>query len=101
MILHTWADPSPAPDDLTRLRGIGPGYARRLGQANITTFTELGSLEEHQLLELVGPWGLQRARRDEWLAQARLAAEGDEAGLKALQEKLSDRPANSGGAHGQ
>jgi hypothetical protein len=101
MILHTWADPPPAPDDLTSLWGIGPGYARRLSQANITTFAELASLEEHRLLELVGTRGLQRARRDEWLAQARLAATGDGAGLKALQKKLSERPASSGGAHGR
>lgn len=101
LVLNTWADSPPAPDDLMRLRGIGPGYARRLREADISTFAELAALEEHRLFELVGPQGLQRARRDEWLAQARLAAMGDEAELKLLQEKLSQRPAPKGETDGR
>ncbi len=66
-----------APDDLTRLVGIGPKVAAALAARGVTRFAELAAWTEHDMakfdadLKLLG-----RGTRDAWIAQAkRLAAE--------------------------
>jgi predicted flap endonuclease-1-like 5' DNA nuclease len=78
-------------DDLTRLEGIGPTYARRLRAASITTFAQLAAADEGALAEIVGAPAWRQPNFGDWIAQARLAAAGDEAGLKALQDVLFSR----------
>lgn len=82
-------------DDLTRLEGIGPAYAERLRGGNIITYADLATTDEPRLAELIGakPW--QRVRYADWIAQAKLAAAGDEAGLTALQAELNRREADN------
>ncbi|MFN2134316.1 MAG: helix-hairpin-helix domain-containing protein [Candidatus Promineifilaceae bacterium] len=78
-------------DDLTMLEGIGPTYATRLRAAGILTFEQLAESNEQTIAVVIGapPW--RRDNYGDWIAQARLAVAGDEAGLKELQDKLHSR----------
>jgi predicted flap endonuclease-1-like 5' DNA nuclease len=78
-------------DDLTRLEGIGPTYARRLRAAGITTFAQLAAADEATLSEIIGAPAWRQPNFGDWITQAQLAAAGDEAGLKALQDVLFSR----------
>ncbi len=59
-------------DDLTRVHGIGPTYARRLREAGITTFAALAAQEPAQvrLIAKIQPW--QAADPAAWIAEAAL-----------------------------
>ena len=66
------------PDDLTRIRGIGPGLQRGLNANGITTFAQIaawGPAEidwaDNQLAQFKG-----RCTRDDWVGQARTLASG-------------------------
>ena len=78
-------------DDLTTLEGIGPMYAARLNDGGITTFAQLAEADEATLAELIDAPAWRRINYVNWQAQARLAAEGDEAGLRELQARLFRR----------
>jgi predicted flap endonuclease-1-like 5' DNA nuclease len=78
-------------DDLTRLEGIGPTYATRLRASGITTFEQLANSEEETLNLIIGTPTWRRPPFKNWIAQARLAAAGDDKGLKALQDQLFSR----------
>ena len=78
-------------DDLTTLEGIGPTYATRLRAAGIVTFDQLAAADEATLDEIIGAPAWRRINYGDWIAQARLAAAGDQAGLKALQDQLFSR----------
>ena len=54
---------SAAPDDLTRLAGIGPVFSQRLRDAGITTFSQLAALDEEQIAEALG-WPRSRVERE-------------------------------------
>lgn len=78
-------------DDLTVLEGIGPVYATRLRERGITTFAELAASDETTLAGIIAAPAWRRINYGDWLAQARLAAGGDEAGLRELQASLFRR----------
>jgi len=80
-------------DDLTLIWGIGPRFAEQLTAAGITTFAALAQADEARLAEIIAAPAWRKANYGEWIAQARLAAAGDEAGFKALVEELSHRRA--------
>lgn len=72
------AAPEPAPDDLTRLVGIGPKVAAALAERGVTRYAHLAAWTVDDMarfdadLKLLG-----RGTRDAWIAQAkRLANEG-------------------------
>jgi predicted flap endonuclease-1-like 5' DNA nuclease len=85
------SDQEPVEDDLTRLEGIGPTYAARLRQHGIVTFARLAETGEAELAEMVQTPAWRRPSYADWIAQARLAAVGDETGLQALQDVLFSR----------
>lgn len=85
------AAPQAAGDDLTRLEGIGPTYAARLNAAGITTFADLAAADEARLAEIIAAPSWRKVNYGEWIAQARLAAAGDEVGLSSLQARLFSR----------
>lgn len=62
--------PPTAVDDLTRIKGIGPTYARRLQEAGIRTFAALAQQPPATLRQISGlqPW--QAADPADWIAQA-------------------------------
>ena len=76
------------PDDLTILEGIGPKVNELLQKAGITTFARLAETDPAVISEILQANHLRMIDPQSWPAQARLAAAGDEEGLKSLQDKL-------------
>ncbi|HUF87661.1 MAG TPA: helix-hairpin-helix domain-containing protein [Thermohalobaculum sp.] len=67
---------TPTTDDLTRIKGIGPGLARQLDGLGIRTFAQLAALSEAELAALDEKLTSIKGRcfRDDWLGQARALA---------------------------
>jgi predicted flap endonuclease-1-like 5' DNA nuclease len=60
------------PDDLTRIRGIGPGTAAKLGSFGVTSFHQIASWTDADVEEFDKKLGLAgRAARADWRGQAR------------------------------
>jgi predicted flap endonuclease-1-like 5' DNA nuclease len=78
-------------DDLTRLEGIGPTYAAKLRERGITTFVDLAATDETTLAQIIDAPAWRRINYADWIAQAQLAATGDEIALQNLQERLFTR----------
>ena len=78
-------------DDLTSLEGIGPVYASKLRERGIATFADLAASDEATLGDIIGAPAWRRINYGEWIAQAQLAAAGDESGLHELQNNLFRR----------
>lgn len=83
------AAPSPAPqptpipsaDDLTRIKGLGPKIAALLGELGVTSFSQIAAWSEADVAAIDAQLGRFSGRitRDQWIAQAKLLAAGDEA----------------------
>lgn len=86
------APSAPVPGDaaLTRLKGLGPKVAARLGELGITRIDELAALDEAAAADLDARLGnfSGRMARDQWIEQARLLHAGDIAGYEARFGKL-------------
>jgi predicted flap endonuclease-1-like 5' DNA nuclease len=67
------------PDDLTRIKGLGPKAAAQLKLLGITRFAQLGALGSAESAALDEQMGVFRGRleRDRWIEQARYLARGD------------------------
>jgi predicted flap endonuclease-1-like 5' DNA nuclease len=80
-----------APDDLTRIEGIGPKIAERLQAAGIERFDALAATPVARLQEILLLAGarFKLAVPDSWPEQAALLAQGDEAGFAALTARLT------------
>lgn len=87
------AAPRPeGPDDLKRIKGVGPGLERELNEKGVFhydqiagwTAAEVAWADQH-LVRFKG-----RVSRDDWVAQARILAEGGET---AFSKKSSDKDA--------
>ncbi|HKU38414.1 MAG TPA: hypothetical protein VJR89_09715 [Polyangiales bacterium] len=81
------AAPSPAPDDLCRIRGLGPRAAERLHAIGVTRFSEIASWTAFDLERVATQLGLRAARiqREGWVRQART--------LQARSAKPERKPA--------
>lgn len=79
-----------APDDLTRIEGIGPQIAALLQSNGITTFTQLAASTVEQLRTLLLQGGKKFTIADPstWAQQASLAAAGSWEAFKKLQSEL-------------
>lgn len=78
------------PDDLKLIEGIGPKISQLLKDDGILTFAQLAdtSIDRLQaILRAAGP-NFQLADPTTWPEQAKLAADGDWDGLRALQSHL-------------
>ena len=77
-------------DDLTRLKGVGPKLAARLGELGVTRYEQLASLDAAGLAVLDAKLGSFNGRlaRDRVSEQARFLASGDRAGFEAAFGKL-------------
>lgn len=64
-------------DDLTRIKGIGPGLARQLEAQGIHSFAQLAALSEQELAAVDAKLTSIKGRcfRDDWLGQARKLAD--------------------------
>jgi predicted flap endonuclease-1-like 5' DNA nuclease len=79
-----------APDDLTKLEGIGPKVEQVLVAAGITTFAQLAATPVAQLRAILDAAGSRYRITDPttWPDQAALAAAGDWAAFNELVSKL-------------
>lgn len=77
-------------DDLTRIKGLGPKIATLLHGLGVTSFFQIASWSEADIdridARLTGFEG--RIRRDNWVAQAKFLAEGDQAGFESQFGRL-------------
>ena len=62
----------PAKDRLEVIHGIGPVAARRLNEAGIYTYSQLGQLTSEELQDITG---VTRWDPDEWITEARNLAD--------------------------
>lgn len=79
---------TPTRDDLKIIEGIGPKTEAVFNAAGIYSFHQLANTPVEKLDEILDAAGLRLGNPGSWPEQARLAAEGDWQGLKALQERL-------------
>ena len=78
------------PDDLQRLKGVGPKFAQMLNERGITRFEQLGRLNPDELERLDSTLGAFRGRlqRDRVAEQADYLARGDTEGFEHNFGKL-------------
>lgn len=78
------------PDDLTRLKGIGPKFARLLNDLGITRYEQLARLSEGDIDRLDQHLGAFKGRldRDQVPLQADYLARGDQDGFEQRFGKL-------------
>lgn len=70
------ADLETEPDDFTRIKGVGPAYAKRLRNAGVTTFKGLAELSDDEVARIGSKMSFKgRIQRDEWREQARAILE--------------------------
>jgi len=82
--------PSPGPDDLERIWGIGPKISAALQAAGLTTFAKLAEAREETLRAALSAAGLRLAPSlSTWAKQAAYLARGDERGFLAYKKKLT------------
>lgn len=72
-----------SPDDLTRIKGLGPKLAALLGEFGITTYAQIAAWEPADVERIDAKLGRFSGRitRDQWVEQARLLSAGDESGF--------------------
>ncbi len=79
-----------APDELTRMKGVGPRLADRLNAVGVTSFAQIAALSPEEAVELDSKLGdfQGRLERDRWIEQAGFLANGDIAGFEERFGKL-------------
>lgn len=77
-------------DDLTRIKGVGPKLATRLGELGVTGFAQIAAWDEAAIDRVDAELGRfqGRIRRDNWVEQARFLANGDTAGYETRFGRL-------------
>ncbi len=76
-------------EDLTRIEGVGPMYAEALLASGYATYASVAAATVEQLHAVADEAGMSKsASMETWAQQAQLLADGDEEGIKALQDKL-------------
>ncbi|MEZ4866467.1 MAG: hypothetical protein R3C14_34430 [Caldilineaceae bacterium] len=61
----------PSPDRLQDIKGIGQAFAKRLNEAGIFTFVQVGALSPEQLERIIKPQEWQTLDYSSWISQAR------------------------------
>jgi predicted flap endonuclease-1-like 5' DNA nuclease len=84
------AVPAGPPDELTRMKGVGPKVAALLNGLGITRYDQIAAWSEADVERVDAQLGAFKGRiaRDQWVEQARLLAAGDTAGYEAKFGKL-------------
>jgi len=80
-------------DDLTVIDGIGPKVSSVLREAGITSFSKLAEREADEIQGILvaeNPRLMRLTDPSTWGSQARMAADGDWGGLKALQDSIKE-----------
>ena len=79
-----------APDDLSRIKGLGPKLHARLNELGVTRFDQIAAWNDADLARIDEQLGNFRGRpkRDNWVEQARLLAANDTAAYEQTFGKL-------------
>lgn len=72
-------------DDLEKIKGIGPIYAKKLNSAGIYTYVELAKLSPEQVISAIDVDDWQSVQPDRWIAEA--SASSRESGKKLTNAK--------------
>lgn len=82
---------TPAGDELTRIKGLGPKLAGTLREMGVTSFAQIAAWDDAEIDRIDAQLGRfeGRIRRDDWVGQARLLAQGDDSGFAERYGKLS------------
>lgn len=82
--------PSEAPDDLLKLKGVGPKLNMLLIELGVTRFAQIAAWTDADIAAIDAKLGNFRGRpvRDQWIDQARYLAAGDIAGFEAKYGKI-------------
>ncbi|KWV94248.1 MULTISPECIES: hypothetical protein [unclassified Erythrobacter] len=85
------ATPDATGDDLTRIKGLGPKLAATLRDMGVTGFAQIAAWDDAEIDRIDARLGRfqGRIRRDDWVGQAKLLAQGDDAGFAQRYGKLS------------
>lgn len=80
------------PDDLRRIKGIGPKLEALLHELGVTRFDQIAAWEAAELAAIDARLGSFQGRpeRDQWQEQARLLAAGDMKAFERLHGKIGD-----------
>jgi predicted flap endonuclease-1-like 5' DNA nuclease len=70
----------PVMEPLQDIKGIGQVFAKRLNDAGITTFAQLGELSADRLREIIQPQEWQTLDFATWITQARTLAQKSQKG---------------------
>ena len=78
------------PDELTRMKGVGPKVATLLNGLGITRYDQIAAWSEADIARVDAQLGAFKGRigRDQWVEQARLLNADDRAGYEAKFGKL-------------
>lgn len=76
--------PAGGGDDLTRIKGVGPKLVALLADMGVTSFAQVATWDDAEIERIDAQLGRfqGRIRRDDWVGQARLLAEGKSAEFK-------------------
>ncbi|MBX7533259.1 hypothetical protein K3165_10025 [Qipengyuania sp. 1XM1-15A] len=68
-------------DELTRIKGVGPKLAATLESLGVTSFAQIAEWDDAEIDRIDAQLGRfeGRIRRDDWVGQARLLADGNDA----------------------
>ncbi|EQB02738.1 putative flap endonuclease-1-like 5' DNA nuclease [Sphingobium wenxiniae] len=82
--------PSEGPDDLLKLKGVGPKLNMLLIELGVTRFAQIAAWTDADLAAIDAKLGNFRGRpvRDQWIDQAKYLAAGDVAGFEAKYGKI-------------
>lgn len=77
-------------DDLGRIKGVGPKLKALLGSLGVTSYAQIAGWTDEDIARIDAQLGsfAGRARRDDWVEQARLLASGDAAAYEAKFGKI-------------
>jgi predicted flap endonuclease-1-like 5' DNA nuclease len=91
------AAPQGEPDDLGRIKGIGPKLSARLAELGVFHYAQIADWTPAQLAAVDAELGnfSGRPERDQWQAQARLLASGDLKAYERAHGKLAEPPAGA------
>jgi predicted flap endonuclease-1-like 5' DNA nuclease len=78
------------PDDLLRLKGVGPKIAAILHEQGVTRFAQIAAWSDADIAAIDARLGnfSGRPKRDNWVDQARLLASGDTSAYEAKYGRL-------------
>ncbi len=78
-------------DDLTRIKGLGPKLAAQLRDLGVIRFAQIAAWDDDEIDRVDAQLGRfqGRIRRDDWVAQAKLLAAGEETAFAERYGKLS------------